>query len=189
MARRRFRDLEDVYDTLVSGGFNIESLPANNKYRRYYEYKTDPERQERGEMPATSRPGQYVNVYVRPFGFGAADNTAYVFGASERAMNRVGAVGNLGSFVKREAPTNVLRNAQIDPAKVILMDKQGGTRVRSEITGQYYRRRTGASFTVPFGRNTATDTEFGTQDAILANEAISGGYQVTFKPERRYFYN
>ncbi|MGK7880510.1 MAG: hypothetical protein AB4060_10480 [Crocosphaera sp.] len=53
---------------------------------------------------------------------------------------------------------------------------------KSGITGAEYRKTTGPSYTIPFGRNTATDTEFEVQAGIIA--AFDEQYSVTFLPEK-----
>jgi hypothetical protein len=170
MARDRFRDIEQVFSELATANIDINQLPANSKFRKYYEWKTNPEQRETGSRDAGSLPGESETVYVKPFGFDYDANTGYKTTISNRSLTRANTIGASTFDYATTAPTTVQTLSNFIPAKAVLSLKLGspGTVRRSKITGKPYKPRTSATYTIPFGRGTSTESEFSKQDSFAA---------------------
>ncbi len=137
---KRFSQLEDVYNNLVAINFDFNTLPANNKYRKYAEWKQDPDKR---TLPAGSAQdtGARVGAGIKPFGLTVDPDNEFNVGMSGRVNTELGSLGgatlyglevaNLAGYTKRPGFT---------PAKTILAVKRAtsvavpGTQNR--ITGQ-----------------------------------------------------
>jgi hypothetical protein len=180
-------NLEDVYNTLVAADFDFTTLPATNKFRVYYEYKTDPTKR---ALPAGSAQstGTKAKVGVRPFGF-AFDVSKFEVKMSGRGFTIV------NNDTDRTLYNLVTDAAALDdytsrtgfiPAKAhIAVRLQTPTAViatANRVSGRAYRKRVGESYAIPYGRSAATDEEIVIQEEIL--DAKSATHTVTFTPER-----
>lgn len=183
---RRFSNLEDVYNTLLAAGFDFNTLPANNKYRKYAEWKQDPEQR---ELPPGSaqETGARVRAGVQPFGLAIDPDNEFDVGISGRVNTEISGLGGAALYGLEIADlTGYTRRPGFVPAKAILAARLATSRAvpgtQNRITGQPYKRRTGETYTIPFGRKTATSTEFETQDEIITDRAAT--HALTFTPEK-----
>lgn len=181
---RRFAELEEVYSTLTAIDFNFDSLPVNNKYRKYREWKLDPEKRKL-DPGAAQNTGDRKVVLLNPFGLPADPDNKFIVKMSGRAFAQIGGAAGTASLYRLTTdsiPPTAKGLPGLVPAKAHLAVKGATTNDISKITGRPYKSRTGESYVIPFGRETETQTEFTVQDAILANRAATA--VVSFTPER-----
>lgn len=187
----RLSNLEDVYNELVRVDFNFDQLPENSKYKQYYKYKTDPDVRALPEGSAQEQ-GIRQKVGISPFGLLLLKEEAFIVGVSDRSLKKVGGSGtDFGSLdtvygIKDTILPTHRKQSGFIPAKVVFAEKlatpQAVSKDKNRITGRAYKRRTGETFTLPFGRTGDTSTEFGRQGSIITQ--VEEKYAVTFKPER-----
>jgi len=178
----RFNNLDDVYNTLVGASFNFDQLPANNKYRKYKEWKINPELRKLGDgvMPNT---GDRTAYGIRPFGMLFDDANKTRIKLSGRVHGAIATLGGVALFNLTANPDGAFEGMPgYVPAKAILATKTASISSTSKITGRRYKSRSGESYTVPFGRSDTNDTEFDLQDEILATKGST--HVITFTPER-----
>ncbi|WP_107668990.1 hypothetical protein [Cyanothece sp. BG0011] len=185
---KRFSDLQEVYETLSLINFDFNSLPATNKYRKYKEWREDPDKRKRAESSIRNS-GRKVTLGLKAFGLndggGTLDQVKVKVGS--RAWTYIKGVGgeplstlNLTEAQDLSAYQNMI---SFKPAKVVAAVREtNATSPTSDITGVKYRKTTGQTYTLPFGKGTGDSlTEFGTQDVII--EAYQATHVVTFLPE------
>jgi hypothetical protein len=182
---KRFEALEDVYNTLVAANFNFESLPATNKYRKYSEWKQNPELRVIGNSTDSGRKSL---VSLKAFGLddGGGTEDVVLVKVGSRALAEFNAISSKAKFnLTVDNPTGQ-KKAGYTPAVAVLSKVGAASTETSKITGQRYKSATTGTYTVPFGKGAtaATSTEFGVQDALLADSTIAASYTLTFKPER-----
>lgn len=182
----RFSNLEDVYNNLVAINFDFNTLPATNKYRNYAEWKQNPDKR---KLPAGSAQdtGARKRAGVKPFGLALDPQNQYDVGMSGRAFGLLTDLGGTALYgLETAALDDYSKRPGFRPAKAVLAVKRATSlavpATDNRITGQPYKRRTGETYTVPFGRTTGNAFEFGAQEAILT--AKSGTHAVTFIPEK-----
>lgn len=179
----RFRDLERGYQRLLAIDFDFNQLPATDELRKYKEWKQDPEKRKRPGVPNSGRKATWGLLSFGHPSDNDDNKQAVKIGSRTRDQINGLAAGlkdSLGLDTNPDATYN--RTAGFKPAKVVAALRTGGSADVSEITGNSYRRMTGSSFTMPFGRVTATQTEFEAQAGILT--AFDELYVVTFVPEK-----
>jgi hypothetical protein len=179
---QRFNNLDDVYNTLVGANFNFDQLPSNNKYRKYKEWKINPELRKLGDgvMPNT---GDRTAYGIRPFGVLFDDANKTRIKISGRVHSAIATLGGVALFNLTATPDASFEGLPgYVPAKAILAAKTASTSNTSKITGRKYKSRSGESYTVPFGKSAATDNEFDLQDDIIAIKGST--HVITFTPER-----
>lgn len=187
----RLSNLEDVYNELVRVDFNFDQLPENSKYKQYYKYKTDPDVRALPEGSAQEQ-GARQRVGVSPFGALLPNDEAFIVGVSDRSLKKVEGGGtDFGGLdtvygVKDTILPTYRRQPGFIPAKVVFAEKlatpQAVSKEKNRITGRAYKKRTGETFTFPFGKTGDTSSEFERQNAIVTQ--VEEKYAVTFKPER-----
>jgi hypothetical protein len=125
---------------------------------------------------------------LSPFGlpFGADDRV--IVNVSKRSKDSLEAMGGAILYnLLTTVPAGSAKLAGFVPAKAILARRLAAPRAvsatRNRITGRAYKTNTGASYTMPFGRETGTSTEFEVQSEIIA--AQQENHVITFTPERR----
>jgi hypothetical protein len=184
MARRRFSDLERVYDALKLAKVNIDTLPPKLDIRKYADWKE-------GETTRDTiiRPdlGASVDVGVIAFGLLFADAEAKIqFKLNGRANSFHNGLSAASSFgIEKATFTDYNANPGFNPAKVILKVKGSKVAATSEITGRKYRKNQGASYTVPHGQTTALKSYQGAVNAIM-DSALKDTHFMSFVPERFY---
>ncbi len=184
---KRFEELEKVYNTLLAIDFDFNTLPANNEYRKYAEWKQDPDKRKRDNSPPAS--GRKSNVGIKAFGLndtGDADHTLVKIGS--RALGQLNALadGSVFNVVTTSIPDSYVPRAGFEPAKAVLGRANGTGTPKSKITGIEYKKTISTSYTIPFGKGAAGDDafEFGVQNTILTTTSILQDYVVSFKPEK-----
>lgn len=171
MARKRFDRLRSVK----------RLTPALAAYEAWEDARGTRPRKPRA---ASSKPGGYLRRQVLPFGREGVDLIRVR--ASERAINAIGSIiANRGE----EAAATAITLGNFNPAKAIIFIGTGtATSEISEITRLSYEKKTGNSFTAPFGGQSATEKEFEAQQAILTSVFSTPNRSVSFTPERMYLY-
>lgn len=182
---RRFSDIDSVYNRLVAADFNFSALPTNDELRKYAAWKQSPELRQLpdGAMPAR---GRAARVGVVAFGF-PTDANEILVKMSNRALSAYNALssGIKADLVLSASPSvDFVAETGFQPARCVIAQRQAGTTKTSNITGNRYKDTTAQTYTIPFGRKTATQTEFEAQAAIVA--AADATHVVTFKAERLY---
>lgn len=168
MARRRFSTL--------SAAPRLQT-PYNN-YKQWQD-RTEPTHYTRS---SASNPGGYLGVAITPFG-GLGEGKVLVK-CSRRAFTNVANL--LGARVSDETAT-ATRMPGFEPAKAVIFRGTGGTTSEtSQITRQSYKKRTGNSYTLPFGGATATEKEMDAQAIIATAVLATANSSVTFLPERLF---
>lgn len=129
--------------------------------------------------------GPSVAVGIEAFGFAAGTVVSCRF--SGRANTGMDGTGVTGAVAGHKALADATSMRGFIPAKAIIYIGTGaGTEVNSKITGLPYKKRNGESFTIPYGRVAATDTEFERQKALLSAVEATVSRSVSFKPEKLY---
>ncbi len=184
---KRFSDLEKVYNTLTAINFDFSQLPVTNEYRKYKEWKQDPDLRKPRTAPPAS--GRKSNIGLKSFGLdgtGDADHTLVKIGS--RALAQYNSIGDNSVFglTVSNVPATYVRRAGFIPAKAILGRRNGTGTPTSRATGKQYKQVVSESFTIPFGKTGSGDTtfEFGAQNAILATASLANDYVISFTPEK-----
>lgn len=182
---KRFNNLEDVYNTLVAIDFDFNSLPTTNKYRKYQQWKQDPEQRKLPDGSAQNQ-GARVAIGLYPFGLPAVEGNKSLVKMSGRThalLNGLG--GAVYNHLVGDLST-VKPNTALIPAKAILAVKLSNSITvpasDNRITGRSYKKRTGETYTIPFGKGADTDYEFEVQNQIISDRAAT--HAVTFTPEK-----
>ncbi|MDJ0600751.1 MAG: hypothetical protein QNJ37_18130 [Crocosphaera sp.] len=181
MARKRFSDLERVYDALKLAKVDISTLPANLDIRKYADWKE-------GEGPerTITRPdlGDSVNAGIIAFGLPDTNAAAKIqFTWNTRARTYFDGLANKSLFgIEATTLTDYNENGSFVPAKVNLTVKGSKVSAISDITGRKYQKNQGASYTIPLGQ-TATVKYF--QEAVqgLLDSAIASTHFISASPE------
>lgn len=181
---KRFNNLEDVVNTFTQA--QIEALPATNKYRKYYEWKRDPEKR---KLPSTSISdrGRSRVVSLSPFGKPFDADNKVIVAVSGRSYDKLTDLGGATLFNLQTTPTaTASKLAGFIPAKAILSQRLATsttvTAASNRITGRAYKTSAGKSYTIPFGRASGTSIEFEIQNDIMLGK--QSDYIITFTPER-----
>lgn len=178
----RLKKLRDIINELKAANFDLAQLPVNNDLRKYDEWLSDPTKRERTGVPDS---GKKSKIGIQAFGFPDTDDKVVVKIGS-RAKTEAAALSTDKALLGHtDTLTGYSPIPGFSPAKVVLAKKIATVSVpASKITGNKYKKSTGASYTMPFGKNGANTTEFKAQEAILASESISAAYSITFTPEK-----
>lgn len=183
---KRFNNLEDVYNNLVAIKFDFNTLPANNKYRKYAEWKQNPDQRKLPEGSSQDT-GARKPAGVKPFGLPVDPQNQYDVGISGRTFGLLQDLGGAAAYgLEITDLTGYTKRPGFRPAKAILAVKRATSLAvpasNNRITGQPYKRRTGETYTVPFGRKTGTPEEISVQEEII--DGIGATHAVTFVPEK-----
>ncbi|TRT95749.1 hypothetical protein [Microcystis aeruginosa] len=185
MARKRFSDLERVYDALKLGNVNLNSLPQNLDFVKYGKW-----REGNGEERNIVRPplNGEVEVGVIAFGYGFANAKGKVrvtlSGRSSAFLNSFSPKAKFGVATDNLTPYNT--NKSFVPAKARIATIVAVKSPTSKITGRRYKTRVGPAYTVPMGRISDSFDYQETLDSILADPVFSGAnatHTVSFDPE------
>ncbi|TRV22413.1 MAG: hypothetical protein EWV88_13480 [Microcystis wesenbergii Mw_MB_S_20031200_S109D] len=186
MARKRFSDLERVYDALKLGKVEISSLPQNLDFVKYAKWRegNGPER----NIIRPNLNGE-VSAGVIAFGYGFEDQDAKqlvtLSGRSSAFLNGFGPKARFGVEVTNL--TGYAKNGSFVPAKARIAQIVAGTTETSAITGRKYKSKTGAAYTIPMGQVSGTLRYEQTIKAILGDAVFNGAnatHVVSFEPER-----
>lgn len=181
---RRFNNLEDVVNTFTEA--QLLALPTNNKYRKYYEWKRDPEKRKLSEGSVPTK-GRQREVALSPFGEAYDADKRAIVKMTTRSFDKLSDLGGATLYnVITTPPDTAQVIGRFSPAKAILSQRLGTARTVSassnKITGRSYKTSSGPSYTIPFGRQSASSVEFAIQGSIASSQQAN--YIVTFLPER-----
>jgi hypothetical protein len=186
MARKRFSDLERVYDALKLGNVQISSLPQNLDFVKYAKWRegNGPER----NIVRPNLNGE-VEVGVQAFGEGYNTNEAKqrvtMSGRSAAFLNGFGPKARFG--LETASLDDYTKNGNFVPAKARIAAIVAGTTETSAITGRKYKTKTGTAYTIPMGQTSGTLRYQQTIKAILDDAVFKGTnatHLVSFEPER-----
>lgn len=131
---------------------------------------------------------------AKPFAEVAAADPYIISGSSTRSLET--SIAQTGFTLTDLAVSDVAAadvvqgNPNYIPAKIIVF--VGGTAsttvtaVENKVTGTAYKRKTGTSYTLPFGQGATPGTSLLNAMGYLSNKADDAGKSVTFTPERFY---
>lgn len=179
--RPRFRDLQNS----IKKGQQGEKLTAFKTWRAEGPAATF-------TAPVMPAKGAAVKKALRPFYTGSADITTFaVIKVSGRAYGSIAAVGmsdiKLSLEDINETPADGVSYEYIggfSPAKaVIFLPGTGSTTTKSRITNTNYKKRIGATYTLPFGKRDLAGArdQKGMRGRILGGVIV--GASVSFKEE------
>jgi hypothetical protein len=190
MARKRFSDLERIYDALKLGNVNVSNLPQNLDFVKYAKWRE-------GDGPVRNivRPdlNGEISVGVIAFGFAPTDDGAKqivtISGRSNAFLNGFTPAPRFGVQTPETINANnsgYVKNGSFVPAKARVAVITAGTAATSKITGRKYKDKTGASYTIPMGQTGSGSRYQQSIAAILSEAAFSGAnatHTVSFDPE------
>lgn len=181
MARKRFSDLERVYDALKLAKVDISTLPANLDIRKYADWKEG-----EGPVRTITRPdlGASVNAGVIAFGLPDTNAAAKIqFKWNTRAKTYFDGLGSKALFgIETATLTDYNENGSFVPAKVNLTIKGSKVAATSDLTGRKYKKNQGNSYTIPLGQ-TATVKHFREAVQGLLDSAIDATHFISASPE------
>ncbi|MBD2288160.1 hypothetical protein H6F92_04740 [Microcystis wesenbergii FACHB-1317] len=185
MARKRFSDLERIYDALKLGNVETSSLPQNLDFVKYAKWRegNGPER----NIIRPNLNGE-VSVGVKAFGFNETDDQAKqlvtMSGRSSAFLNGFAPKAKFG--VITTGLNDFFKDSSFVPAKARIATIVTGTTQTSAITGRKYKDKTGAAYTVPMGQTAGTIRYQEHINDILTDDVFSGSnrtHTVSFDPE------
>ncbi|GBD51454.1 hypothetical protein D3800_05975 [Microcystis aeruginosa NIES-298] len=185
MARKRFSDLERIYDALKLGNVNPNSLPQNLDFVKYAKW-----REGNGPERTIVRPplNGEVEVGVKAFGYGFDDAEGKIkvtlSGRANAFLNGFGPKAKFG--VATTGLNEYLRNGGFVPAKARIATIVAGTTKTSAITGRKYKSKTGQAYTIPMGQTNGTLRYQQAINSILTDPVFAGAnatHTVSFDPE------
>ncbi|NJK58733.1 MAG: hypothetical protein HC939_23515 [Pleurocapsa sp. SU_5_0] len=184
---KRFSRLKYALETLRTPNSTAAApdAPAGTVARKFQDYKG-------GKVKLTytrsadSKPGQIQKVSILPFYFGGAENSEAIVAQSARAI-----LNSDLSAVRTQCNQKVA-NFETDaklsrfiPAKATVFDYGTATTSEtSQITGIRYDKKTGNSYTYPFGASATEKTPGEVRKGILAAVTALGTASVSFSDER-----
>ncbi|MCA2813010.1 MAG: hypothetical protein IM477_10850 [Microcystis sp. M090S1] len=186
MARKRFSDLERVYDALKLGKVDPSTLPQNLDFVKYAKW-----REGNGPVRTIIRPNLNgeVEVGVKAFGFGFDDEEGKLkvalSGRSSAFLNGFGPKAKFGVIT-----TNVneyQRNSGFVPAKARIATIIASTTETSAITGRKYKSKSGQAYTIPMGQTSGTLRYQQAINSILTDAVFAGAnstHVISFETER-----
>lgn len=125
--------------------------PANSPLAKFKDFSSKVTKLTRIGVPIDSMVGYQLDP------FETTDTTVKV-AASKRAIDGIASTGIALSDLNIVAATNDAKEIDFKPARVTIYATSGATTDKlSQITGEPYKRRTGESYTYPFGK-TGTKT-------------------------------
>ena len=182
MARKRFSDLERVYDALKLAKVDISTLPAKLDIRKYDDWKV-------GEGPERSitRPslGETVQVGITAFGLPDTNAASKIqIDWNTRAQAALAAQKTLLGITDSGDLSAYNANGSFTPAKVVFTQKGTKVTATSDITGRKYQKNNGSTYTAPFGQAGTNKTYFAALSAILDDSTTSTAFFVSAQPEQ-----
>jgi hypothetical protein len=190
MARKRFSDLERIYDAIKLGNVDVNTLPPNLDFVKYAKWKegNGPER----NIVRPNLNGE-ISVGVIAFGYGFSDaeakqivtmsgrSNAFLTGFAPAARFGVQAPDTINA-----ANSGYQRNGSFVPAKARVAVITPATSAVSDITGRKYKDKTGSAYTIPMGQ-TGSGSRYQQSLAAILNEVAFVGanatHTVSFDPE------
>lgn len=190
--RKRFSDLERVYDAINLANVTISSLPQGLDFVKYANWR-------QGNVPVReiTRPALNgeVQVGVQAFGLVGTDPTGKIIvtmtGRSKTALD--GIAGLAPKLGYTSTLTDYSVNGSFSPAQIRVGVRQTGTAATSRITGRRYKKKTSAAYTGVLGQTAGAGAHFqGAINGVLALAAFTATppalptHTASFTPERFY---
>lgn len=185
---KRFTRLEAALKYIRPGqGEVIADAPAGTPLRMYQDWKAG-RRVIEYTRDEGSNPDRILKVAINPFGYPTVEGNLAIVPVSQRAiLSSTGAAIKTAANIEDETEVGAQDLTGFIPAKAIIFAGTGTTTLNgdgSEITGLKYRKRNGASYTIPYGASVSKPKEMEVRAAIKAALAASPNATVSFKSER-----
>lgn len=185
---KRFTRLEAALKYIRPGqGGAIADAPSGTPLRLYQDWKAG-RRVIEYTRDGGSNPDRILKVSVNPFGYPTTEGSLAVVPVSQRAiLSTVGAAIKTAANIEDETEVGAQELRGFIPAKAIIFAGTGTastTGEPSEITGLRYKKRNGASFTIPYGASVSKPREVEVRAAIKAVLVSSPNATVSFKSEK-----
>jgi hypothetical protein len=190
---RRFNNLDAALKYLRPPGATEEAeipdAPAGTQLRQYQDFKAG-KRVVSYTRAAASLPGNIDAVSLLPFALPTTNTTRYLVDCSFRSIQGLSNTGltveNLNIDPTPDESANLTKLVGFTPARAVVKNVTGTTASpkTSKITGDAYKAKAGASYTLPFGRSTDKPSYSQVKGEIVAAVAnATGNKGVSFKPE------
>lgn len=188
---KRFNNLDAALRYLrpASSGEDgvVPDAPAGTPLKKYQDWKA-------GKVDidyprsASSNPGKFEKISIKPFALPAASTIEYVSTISGRAQGQYALFGLDVAKLGIEVPdSDDVVAVGYKPAKASCRNITGttGISVTSKLTGIPYKTKPDTAYIFPFGRITAQPSYSDQKAAILALVAAAAGNKsVSFIPEK-----
>ena len=176
---RRFNNLDAALKYLrktgAADGTEVPDAPAGSQLAQYQKVKAG-KLQIEYPRANSSKPGAIDELIVKPFALGGETGDTALIGVSRRAKDNINQTGLAFTDLNATEPstTNVAQKIfGFQPAQAIVtVGETATTTETSKITGRPYKKRSANSYTLPFGRENATDTYAERKTAILAKVSV-----------------
>lgn len=165
----------------------VPDAPIGTPLRKYQDWKA-------GKVDidypraASSNPGSFDRIGIKPFALPAASTVEYVTTVSVRAQGQYALFGLSVAELGIEVPdVDDLVAKGYKPAKASCKNITGttATTATSKLTGIPYKAKADASYSFPFGRTSGNPTYSDQKAAIIAAVAAAAGNKsVSFTPEK-----
>lgn len=183
---KRFKNLEYALKMLrtSSTATSTPQAPEGSHLRQYQEFASK-QRAVSYTRDSSSNPESIIKVAVLPFYFGGDDTKGTLVAQSKRAddASTMSGVQTACNQITANPQTHVKLHG-FKPARATVFDY--GTTVTSEtskITGVKYKKRSGKSYTFPFGASASEKKESEVRKGITAAVVTLGTASVSFSPE------
>ncbi|EAZ89082.1 hypothetical protein [Crocosphaera chwakensis] len=181
MARKRFSDLERVYDALKLAKVDIGNLPANLDITKYAKWK---EGETVREIAAREASGGEKSVGLIAFGLPSTDAGSQILvTTTNRAFDKFKTNADFSKLGITDVTTGYNTNGSFVPAKLTLTVRGTKVSATSDITGRKYKKNQGQTYTLPIGQ-TETVKYFQEKVAQLVSSQLNVDYFLSAQPEQ-----
>ena len=185
---KRFSRLEAALKYIRTGqGVTAVDAPAGSALREYQDWKAG-RRVINYTRDPNSNPDKILQVSINPFGYAVDAANLAICPFSQRARNSSVGTALIGAAnVTIGTPAGAQDLKGFIPAKATIFagtGSTGGTEEPSEITGLRYKKKPGASYTVPYGAAPGKIQESEVRKDIRTAIAGVANATVSFKSER-----
>ena len=167
MARKRFSDLERIYDALNQANANLSTLPQNLDFVKYAKWK-----QGDGPERTITRPnlGDKAMVGIQAFGIDRLEETSKMLVRSNaRATGKLNSLSAKTLYGHAADTTGYTKNSSFVPAIMRVATIVSATSETSAITGRKYKTKQGQTYSIPFGQTATVEHFKEAVDGILAS--------------------
>ncbi len=185
---KRFRRLEAALKYIRPGqGGTVTDAPTGTPLRLYQDWKAG-KREVTYTRDASSNPDKILKLSLNPFGMDVDPANLTIVPTSQRAnTSSVGDAVRAAANLNTQLTEDATELQGFIPAKATIFAGTGSATAQaggSKITGLNYKKRNGASFTMPYGASVANSREAEVRAAIRTALASSANATVSFKSER-----
>lgn len=184
---KRFGRLEYALELLrnpKSTSTQNPTPPAQSALDEYLKWRSHAKKQTITRTPDMNPKG-YDDVYIKPFMDASTLDPMYVTMSKRASTDKPSTLNFATDFNHISSPTNTRTDTGFDPAKAIFFAGAGGTVAKdSGITNIPYKKRTGKSFTIPFGQETGGSTFRDTVEGIISKTESIDFAGVSIKNEK-----